>query len=334
VSLALQGGGAHGAFTWGVLDLILEDGRLDIEAISGASAGAMNAVCLADGFREGGADGARKRLAAFWKAVSSEGSMSPGARGAFERMLAAWSLPMPAENPFLAFLGRYGSPYTFNPLNINPLEEFIARTIDFDRVRQCAQSAIKLFISATNVRTGKVRVFDGHELTARHIMASACLPKLFQAVDIDGETYWDGGYMGNPPLFPLFYGIDADDVMLVQINPLHRDDVPKTADEIDARLNEISFNGPLVAELRAVNFVARMIDEGHLPRDRFKRVRMHRIALQDAIDRLSSETKLSNDYEFLLKLHKAGRKAAERWLRRNHAALGKNDTLDLRQEFG
>jgi NTE family protein len=311
--------------------LLLEDGRLDIVAISGASAGAMNAVCLAAGYMKDGAEGARRQLAGFWRAISADGSLNGGERTLFDRWMAAWSLPGGAANPFLGFLERYGTPYQFNPLNINPLEGFLARTIDFEAVRGCER--IRLFVAATDVWSGKIKVFDGDELTARHLMASACLPKLFQAVEIDGRPYWDGGYMGNPPLFPLFYGVPADDILLVQINPVEDRRTPRTASEIESRLNEITFNATLLRELRAIDFVAELIDSGRLPAGDYKRVRMHRVALQEAIDRLSADSKLNTEWDFFQKLHKAGRKAAERWLWRNFDSLGRRATFDLRAEF-
>jgi NTE family protein len=331
VSLALQGGGAHGAFTWGVLDLLLEDGRLEIEAISGASAGAMNAVCLASGYMNDGADGARKALSGFWRAVSSEGAMKGGERTLFERWMSAWSLPAFTANPFITFLERYGTPYQFNPLNINPLERFLDRTIDFEAVRSSGH--IRLFVSATDVWSGKIRIFEGRELTARHLMASACLPRLFQAVEIDGRPFWDGGYMGNPPLFPLFYGISADDILLVQINPVEDRRTPRSVEEIESRMNEITFNATLLREMRAISFVNDLIEEGRLSAKDYKPVRMHRVALQDATDRLAADSKLNTEWDFFLKLHKAGRKAAERWLWRHYEDLGRRATVDLRAEF-
>jgi NTE family protein len=331
LSLALQGGGAHGAFTWGVLDRLLEDGRIEIEAISGASAGAMNAVCCASGLMEGGREGARAKLAAFWKAISVDGALAGPERALVDRWLGAFRLPFPVGNPFLDFFQRYVSPYQFNPLNINPLEDFLERTVDFGAVRACGH--VKLFVAATDVRSGKIKVFGNAELTARHIMASACLPKLFQAVEIDGVPYWDGGYMGNPPLYPLFYGVSADDILLVQINPSARAETPRTQDEIETRLNEITFNATLLRELRAIDFVTRLIDEGKVSATDYKRVRMHRVQLQDVLPKLAAGSKLDTEWEFFRKLMKAGRKAADRWLAANFEALGERGTFDLRTEF-
>ena len=226
LKLALQGGGAHGAFTWGVLDAILEDGRLDLRAISGASAGAMNAVVLADGLLDGGVDKARSQLERFWRKASHDGNLPGPARTVFDTFLSAWGMNGSASNPWLDMFTANASPYDFNPLNINPLKAILEGEIDFARLR--AHSRLRLYIAATNVETGKVRVFQHTELTADHLCASACLPLVFQAVIIDGTPYWDGGYVGNPPLYPLFGGVSRD-LLLVQINPVIRPGVPESA---------------------------------------------------------------------------------------------------------
>src|ERR1700730_9478823 len=274
ISLALQGGGSHGAFTWGVLDYLLEDGRLDIEAITGTSAGAMNAVVLAEGYLEGGRKGARKNLAEFWQSISDAGAFSP-----VERKFLATYFSSPLQSMaaqwWTDFLTHYSSPYEFNPLNINPLRDHLEKMIDFAKVR--ALTELKLFIAATDVQTGRIKVFEGPELTANHVMASACLPYLFQAVEIGGVPYWDGGYMGNPALFPLFYKTACPDIVIVQVNPIERKETPKSARNIQDRLNEITFNGALMAEFRVMDFVNRLIDDGKLPRDQYMRTRAHRI---------------------------------------------------------
>ena len=241
VSLALQGGGAHGAYTWGVLDALLEDGRLAVEAIAGASAGAMNAVVLVEGWLNGGTDGARSHLETFWRRASVDGSLSLVQRRLLSRMLGFWS-----NQAWTNVVAHGLSPYQTNPLNINPLRDAIEALIDFDRVRACTD--VEIFISATNVWSGEVEIFKTQELTADHLMASACLPTVFQAVEIDGVPYWDGGYMGNPALFPLIYESVTDDILLVQINPLERRQTPRTAREIHDRLNEITFNGNLLRD--------------------------------------------------------------------------------------
>lgn len=330
VSLALQGGGAHGAFTWGVLDVILEDGRLAIEALTGTSAGAMNAVVLAEGWLDGGADGARSKLEQFWRAISVDGKYGGSERSLIDTMLGAWgnSNGTPPGLLFFEMFAKVASPYDINPLNINPLRGVVSELIDFEKVR--THDAVKLFIAATNVRTGKIAVFGRDQLTADHVMASACLPMVFQAVEIDGEAYWDGGYMGNPALFPLFYEAHCDDVLLVQINPLQRKELPTKAREIQDRLNEITFNASLLRELRAIDFVNRLVDAGKLPREEYKRVLMHRIDGGPPLAELTSSSRLNAEWSFLLKLRDIGRRAGKRWLQRNYDAIGKQGTLDLR----
>jgi NTE family protein len=333
ISLALQGGGAHGAFTWGVLDALLEDGRLRIEAISGASAGAMNAVVLAAGWIDGGSEGARKGLEAFWRAVSVDGRMSATQRRVFDSFMTASPLNGFGVGTFwLNLFKQSASPYDFNPMNINPLKDFLDKEIDFSRVRACQD--IRLHISATNVETGKIKIFNGPELTADHVMASACLPTVFQAVTIDGVPYWDGGYMGNPALFPLFYGTGTDDVLLVQINPIERKGTPETPEDIKNRLNEITFNATLLRELRAIEFVTRLIDQGKLSTTEYKRVRMHRVALSEALKDIDASSKLEAQWEFFLMLKKAGQRAAKRWLKDTYDDIGVRSTIDLRKEFG
>lgn len=332
ISLALQGGGAHGAFTWGVLDAILEDGRLAIEALTGTSAGAMNAVVLSEGWNEGGADGARAKLETFWRAISVDGKYGSSERSLLDIMLGAWkSDATPPGLLWFELFSKVASPYDVNPLNINPLRGVIADLIDFEKVRAC--HAVKLFIAATNVRSGKIRVFEGRELTADHVMASACLPMLFQAVEIDGEAYWDGGFMGNPALFPLFYEALCDDVLLVQINPIERRELPTDARAIQDRLNEITFNASLLRELRAIDFVNRLVDAGTLASNSYKRVLMHRIDGGPPLAELTSSSRLNSDWDFLLRLRDIGRNAARRWLKRNYDAIGKVATLDLKAAF-
>jgi NTE family protein len=333
ISLALQGGGAHGAFTWGVLDHLIEDGRLAFEAISGTSAGAMNAVVMADGWLNGGPDGAREGLATFWRAISSDGKLSAAQRTIFDSFFTASPLRGFGIGDFwLGFFKQSASPYDFNPLNINPLKDFLEREIDFERVRACRQ--FRLFIAATNVETGKGTIFEGKDLTADHVMASACLPTVFQAVEINGVPYWDGGYMGNPALYPLFYGTGTDDILLVQINPVERKGVPTTPRDIQNRLNEITFNATLLRELRAIDFVARLVDKGNLSTKDYKKVLMHRIALSQALNDLDASSKLTAKWDFFVMLKEAGRKAAKAWLARHFNDLGQRATIDLRKEFG
>lgn len=336
IELALQGGGAHGAFTWGVLDRLLDEPGLAIVAISGASAGAMNAVVLADGWLAGGARGAQRALWRFWKRVSRAAQGTAALRRPFARWLPE-GLPWPSPDlwsfwtrPWIAYLEamtRSLSPYQFNPLNLNPLGAILRDLVDFRRL--AANAEIRLFLSATDVRTGELRVFRTPEITAEVVLASACLPNLFQAVEIDGQAYWDGGYLGNPPLLPLVRESDANDLLLVQLNPPRRDVVPQRAEEIFGRLNEITFNATLVQELKGLALLKQGIaEEGeeHSFRsplfERVRRLRLHRIAADEAVFRLGTHSKLNPAWEGLMRLHGQGYRAADAWLAANGARLG------------
>ncbi|PIV73797.1 MAG: patatin [Rhodobacteraceae bacterium CG17_big_fil_post_rev_8_21_14_2_50_65_11] len=331
VNLALQGGGAHGAFTWGVLDRILEDGRLEIAAISGTSAGAMNAVALADGYTAGGAEGARAKLEGFWRTMSEAAKGSPIKRAPIDVMMGTWSLDRSWGYHMLNAMSRMFSPYQLNPMNLNPLREVLESCVDFACVRSC--NSIRLFISATNVETGRVKVFDSRLLTADMVMASACLPEMFQAVMIDDVPYWDGGYMGNPALFPFHSESDSGDIVVIQINPIERKGTPRTAHEIHNRLNEISFNSSLLKELRAIDFVARLIDEGKLDATRYRRERVHIIENQAALIPLGASSKMNAEWAFLTHLRDLGRETATAWLDQHYDAVGQRSTVDLRAMF-
>ena len=331
LNLALQGGGAHGAFTWGVLDRLLEEPDIGFEAISGTSAGAMNAVVLADGWVRGGADGAKEALYTFWASMAEKGRFSPLQKTPFDLFWGRQSLDLSPGYLWFDLLSRFASPYEFNPLNINPLKDFIAEAIDFDRVHAC--KAMQLFLSATNVHTGKIKVFTGAEITADSVMASACLPFLYQAVEIDGVPYWDGGYMGNPPLYPLVYNSETLDILLVQINPVERKETPRSAREIMNRMNEITFNSTLLRELRAIDFVRRLREEDTLPAESYKALRMHRIEATDALSGFSATSKFNTSWDFLQELFQIGRTSTENWLQTNKNAIGKKATFDLRAEF-
>lgn len=330
VNLALQGGGAHGAFTWGVLDRFIEDGRLDFEAISGTSAGAMNAVVLADGLMRGGADGARERLETFWRGISREG-LAGRANAILEPILSFWQVPTFPRFPAFPGFANFASPYTLNPLDINPLRDVLEDLVDFTMVR--ANEGLQLFISATNVHDGKIKIFSGKEITAEAVMASACLPHLFRAVEIDGEAYWDGGYSGNPALFPFFTETVCEDILLVQINPVRREDVPTSGREIMERLSEITFNASLLREFRAIDFVNRMLDEGRLDPRRYRRNRVHRIDATEALEHHTASTKMDTSWSFFLELRDAGREAAESWLDHHYRDIGVRSSIDLRNEF-
>lgn len=325
VNLALQGGGSHGAFTWGVLDALIEDGRLDFEAITGTSAGAMNAVVLADGFMRNGADGARERLREFWFGVSRASYTALGS--ILGPILSFWNMPRSG----FGMMDSLFAPMTMNPLDINPLRTLLEELVDFERVR--ANEGLRIFVTATNVRDGKIRIFSGREINADAVMASACLPYLFRAVEIDGEAYWDGGYTGNPALFPFFTETRAEDILLVQVNPVRREELPRTATEIMERASEITFNAALLREFRAIDFVNRLLDEGKLDPKDYRRNRLHRIDATEALASHTASSRMETSWHFFETLHAAGRTAAQTWMAQNYDAIGRRGTLDLRKEF-
>ena len=333
ISVALQGGGSHGAFEWGVLDRLLEDETLEIQAVTAASAGAMNAVALAQGLLDGGREGGKAKLESFWRQVNRHGGRNVfGDTSVWTSAFAGgsdWLKSTPGWR-MAETLAMSMSPYEFNPFNLNPLQEILEAEVDFAALRE--GSPIKLYVSATAVRLSKSRVFRETELTCRHIMASACLPQLFHAVEIDGEPYWDGGYLANPALWPLFYDKTPDDILLVSLNPFVREDTPKTPGEIMDRLNEITFNAALGAELRAIGFVQKLLDEGLLKdnaRGRYRRMLIHAITADGPLADLSMASKFNTEWSFLEDLKARGRAAAEAWLEADRANLGVRSSIDL-----
>jgi NTE family protein len=331
INIALQGGGSHGAFSWGVLDRLLEDGRLDFVAISGTSAGAMNAVALVDGWMRGGSEGAREKLHEFWSAVARNGRFSPIQRTPWDMFFGNWSVENSPGYVWYDMMSRAFSPYVANPLDLNPLRDVVESEIDFAKVRSC--EAIKLFISATNVETGQIKVFNPNEITLDVVMASACLPQIFRAVEIDGVPYWDGGYGGNPAIFPFFYATDTDDLLLVQINPIIREGTPRSANEIQNRIDEITFNAALLREFRAIAFVKKLIAEGRVTEGEYRDIRLHRIAADEAFKDLSASSKVSAEWAFLEYLRDLGRNAASDWLDEHFDAVGKHPTVDLKADL-
>jgi NTE family protein len=371
LDLALQGGGSHGAFTWGVLDRLLEDESLSIDGVSGTSAGALNAAVMATGWAEGGRGGARAALRAFWLDVAGQNHCfgSPAAAwphvygsNPFASLAGVMGLPgaggtnamggisgaggaggvagadlfgglMSLPNPMTAWTQQFlraFSPYQFNPFDINPLREVVARHVHEQALRD---GPLSLFVTATAVRTGQPRVFHRHDVSIDGLLASACLPQLFRAVELDGEPYWDGGYSGNPAIWPLIYETAAIDVLLVKINPLVRPDTPHSADEIADRVNEITFNAGLVAEMRAIGFVQRLVQEGRLNEGEYKDLRLHMIADEEGLAQLHPSSKLNTDRSFLEHLHGLGREAANRWLASHRDAIGVRSTLDPSATF-
>jgi NTE family protein len=325
VDFALQGGGSHGAYTWGVLDRLIEEPWLRIEAISGTSAGAMNAALVADGWMHGGAEGARAALDAYWRRVSQAAAFSPLQRSPLDRLMGRWTLDTSPAYVVMDLMARVLSPYDLNPLGFNPLRDILTDSINFGRL---ARSPIRLFITATNVRTGRGRIFRNAEITADVLLASACLPTMFQAIEIDDDPYWDGGYAGNPTLTPLVRESDAHDIILVQINPRERPNRPRTANEVLNRLNEISFNSPLMKELRMIALLRQVADPGHGEGARWAGMRTHRI-MSDALADFGASSKLNAEWEFVSLLKEEGRKCADAFLSAHGEDIGKHSTADL-----
>ena len=331
LNLALQGGGSHGALTWGVLDALLEDGQWQFDGVSGTSAGAMNAVALSHGFAQAaqqhkdpedahlaGCALARESLTRLWEGVGALGSLT-------------WGTPLSAANPLVGMMSQWFSPYQTNPLGINPLRKLLEREVDFSLLCSARTGVVgpKVFVCATNVRTGRGEIFFGPRLSADAVMASACLPMLFKAVEIEGEAYWDGGYSGNPALHPLIYQTETSDILLVQINPVEHLDVPSSASEIMERMNEVTFNASLLAELRAIEFVRRLLAEGKLDARRYKSVRMHRIDGGSVLAPFGADSKLRADLAFVRKLFALGRTAGQEWLHAHRKDVGVRPSIKI-----
>jgi len=342
VNLALQGGGSHGAFTWGVLDALLEDGRIAFNGISGTSAGAMNAVALAHGFAQAlgkpkldAREAARQSLAEFWKGIVNMGALGEAQRAPFDLLLGQINAQdSPADLWARAMEGFWSnamSPYNSNPFDINPLSDFVQRHIDFERL--AALKSPKVFVVATSVSTGKAEVFFGKRLTLKAVMASACIPMAFKAVEIEGEHYWDGGYSGNPAIHPLIYNCTGRDILLVQINPIRRDTVPTTNAEILDRINEVTFNAALVAEMRAIDFVKRLLAQGKLDPAHYKDVLLHRIDGGPALEAYTTASQASTKASLIYALRDLGRTHAKAWLASNFSALGVQCTVDIRGDY-
>jgi NTE family protein len=335
INLAFQGGGSHGAVTWGVADRLLEDPRIEVDAISGCSAGAINAAAVAYGLFKGGKEGARETMEQVWRRVSDAGKMySPVHSDVFPMIPGAADFMNALSFQAFDVMSRAMSPYQFNPFDINPLRDILNHCIDFEALRHCTTT--KLFIAATNVKSGKVHVFHCKDISTDVVCASACLPFLFKAVEVDGEHYWDGGYMGNPVLFPFFYEAEASDIVIVHVNPIERDEVPTTAPEIMNRINEITFNSSLMRELRSISFVHKLLDDGWLKdeyRDRLRDIRIHSIRSDKAIADYDISSKFRTDWGFLSELKNRGRHIANSWLTENFDKVGEKSSVDLRAMF-
>lgn len=335
INLALQGGGSHGAFTWGVLDSLLEDGRLELEAVSGTSAGAMNAAVMVQGFARGGREGARQALRDFWTELGAMSVASPIRRTPLDRLQGNWNLDNSPAALWTDLIQRTLSPWQRNPLKFDPLRDLVRA--HFDEKQAFADThGIKIFIAATNVRTGKVRIFTHEDLTIDALLASACLPNVHDAVVIDGVPYWDGGFRGNPPIWPFVYNCESRDVVLVELDPSVRTNVPRSNAEVADRLNEITFGGALMAEMRAIAFVQDLIQKGAITGEfgtRLKMIHVHSIGDEETLAPLGAVSKFNIEPEFLNYLFEHGRAAAAKWLDTTFEQLGQRSSIDIRARF-
>ncbi len=344
VNLALQGGGSHGAFTWGVLDGLLQDERIHIDGISGASAGAVNAVALAHGMgtasqnapRDGNMpdarEAARDSLRNIWHGIEAMGSLGSMAENISKMMLGGWSSEKVGANFFANAMNQWMSPYQANPLDINPLRKLLEREIDFEAIAR--RAAPKVFVSATHVATGQVEIFAGKRLTLQAVMASSCLPTVFRAVEIDGKAYWDGGFSSNPALLPLINQCESSDIIVVQINPLKRESAPQTPQDIMDRVNELTFNASLLSQMRTIDFINRLLADGRLQEGAtYRSLFLHRIDGGEALEDLPASTKMSASTAMIEHLFEMGQGAAKRWLRKHFEALGHQSTVNIRRDY-
>ena len=329
ISLALQGGGSHGAFTWGVLHRLMGDPRIYIDGLSGTSAGAINAVVMVDGFLKGQRQGAIDALELFWDEIAAHSMIPRFNLGSLFGLPQSWRVDHEPGFIMMDFITRLFAPTDLNPFDLNPLRDMLSRRIDFTALRQ--RPDIKVFVTASNVRTCRARIFRTPELRADCLLASACLPLMFKAVEIDGEFYWDGGYLGNPAIYPLIHECGSSDIVIVRINPMQRNEVPVTARDILNRMNEMSFNSSLVREMRGIATVSQFVQDGTLDDDRYTTVRFHEITAEEDLASLGSLSKMNTEKAFLRHLHQLGFETADRWLEENYAKIGWEGTLDVEQ---
>jgi NTE family protein len=327
ISLALQGGGSHGAFTWGVMHRLMSDPHIYIDGISGTSAGAMNAVVFADGFIRGKRQGAIDALAAFWDRIADLCVLPRTLLRGIPGLTEGWQVDNDPTFLWVDFMTRIWAPTQLNPLDMNPLRDVLEDLVDFEGLRR--RPEVKLFVTASNVRTCKSRVFRTAELTAETLLASACLPLMYKAIEIDGEHYWDGGYLGNPAIHPLIQECASSDVVIVQINPLNRPDVPVSSRDILNRINEMTFNASLVREMYGIATVTRLVENGALDDERYTAVRFHQIGAEAELAAFGALSKLNTERPFLEHLHALGYDAADRWIKENFARIGWESTLDV-----
>ncbi|KOY88197.1 alpha/beta hydrolase [bacterium 336/3] len=331
LSVALQGGGSHGAFTWGVLDRLLEEEDLCLDGFCGTSAGAMNATVLAYGLMLGGKEKARELLRTFWEKISHSSRNSVLQPTWLDKMTSKGNMDYSPGFLYFEFLAMFASPQQFNPTDINPLRDVLLEIVDFEKLKSCKQT--KLFVCATNVRTGRAKVFDLKNISVDAVMASGCLPYIFKTVTIDGEDYWDGGYMGNPPMFPLIDDTSCNDILIVQINPINIEESPTEANSIKDRVNEISFNTPLMLEMRKIAFIDKLLDMGINPEGKFRKIYMHMINPERDIADFNVSSKLNATWEFIDHLFQLGREYADKWLNENYDDIGQRSTCDIKETF-
>lgn len=332
IAIGMQGGGSHGAFTWGVLDYLLEDGRLNIEGASGTSAGGMNCLALAQGLAEGGKEGARKSLHRYWRVLSEKSKKIGMAPTPLDNFIGGHGINM---NPLFFLMGQIKknfSPYEWNPKNQNMLADLVKELFNFKTISN--YEAFKVFLCATNVRTSKLKIFSGKEITPEAVLASACLPTLFQAVNIEGEDYWDGGFIGNPAIFPLIYNCETPDILVILLTPQYRHNTPKTLREIHGRMTELSLINTLTREMRAIQFVGNLIDSGVADKTKIKKVNIHLIENTQVFSDLDHTSALNSDWDFLKFLFEKGRETAENWMKKNYSGIGQRSTANLLEEFG
>jgi len=331
INIALQGGGSHGAFAWGVLDRILEDDRLDIEGIVGTSAGAMNAAVIAHGLAKCGNHTARNALQKFWDAVTDLGSQSFVQPSWLDQLMNPGNMDYSPGWAMMDLASRMLSPYQLNPTNYHPLRDLLVEQVDFEKIRR--SDRVKLFVCASNVRTNRLRVFDNSEISAEAVLASACLPFMFKAIEIDGEYFWDGGYMGNPPIFPIIYNCESADVILIMINPILTEDVPQSARAIMDRINTLSFNSSLMREMRAINFVNHLVDSGFDDGGRLKKIRVHCIDAEDQMRNLGVSSKVNARPEFINWLFVLGRERGNAFLQEHFDKIGRESSTEIEDRF-
>lgn len=331
ISIAMQGGGAHGAFSWGVLDKLLEDGRFIIEGVTGTSAGGMNAVATVQGLIEGGNEGARALLKKYWKTISDKSNVSGIHRGIIDRLLDKYTMYNSPEFIMFDYMSKMLSPYQSNPFNINPLKEVIDSVFDFSKIHGTDQ--YKVFLAATHVYTGKIKIFSNKEINTDTLLATGCLPTVFHAAYVNGEYYWDGGFTANPVMFPLIYNCESPDIVILKLNPTHRNKLPVTACEISDRLNEITNNSSILKEMRAIKFISDLIDKRDLDPAKYKRIYVHDIENENTFQDCGWSSKLNSEWDFLMHLFEEGRKTADEWIKKNYEFIGKKSTIDEVEMF-